>query len=123
MKFRLMVGFLSLLLFAPARADEVEMSTGVICNTQKQMERFVALNDADPQSAIRAVNAEEQDPMACAVASLAFVRGSHAATVRKKEATFQIVPILVVGVVTSDGVRGIVPAVYFSLFKVEERAA
>jgi hypothetical protein len=123
MKFGLLVGFLSLLLFAPAHADEVETSTGVICNTQKQMERFVALNDADPQTAIRAVNAEAQDPTACAVASLAFVRGGNSLTVRSKGATFQIVPILVVGVVTPNGVRGIIPAVYFSLFKVEERAA
>jgi hypothetical protein len=123
MKFSVMVGFLSLLLLAPARADEIETSTGVICNTQRQIERFVALNDADPQSAIRAVNAEEQNPTACAVASLAFVRGGRPVTVRKKDATFQIVPILVVGVVTPDGVRGVVPAVYFSLFKVEERSA
>lgn len=123
MKFSVMVGFLSVLLLAPARADEIETSTGVICNTQRQIERFVALNDADPQSAIRAVNAEEQDPTACAVASLAFVRGGSPVTVRKKDATFQIVPILVVGVVTPEGVRGVVPAVYFSLFKVEERSA
>jgi hypothetical protein len=123
MKYGLMVGFLSLLLLAPAHAEEVETSTGVICNTQKQMERFVALNDADPQSAIRAVNAEEHDPAACAVASLAFVRGGNPVTVRRRDATFQIVAILVVGVVTPDGVRGIVPAVYFSLFKVEERSA
>jgi len=123
MKFGLMGGFLSLLLFTPARADEVETSTGVICNTQKQMERFVALNDADPQSAIRVINAEEHDPEACAVASLAFVRGGNPITVRRKDATFQIVPILVVGVVTRDGVRGVIPAVYFTLFKVEERMA
>ena len=123
MKIGLLVGFLSLLLVAPTRADEVETSTGVICNTQKQMERFVVLNDADPQSAIRAVNAEEHDPAACAVASLAFVRGGNPVTVRKRDATFQIVPILVVGVVTPDGVRGIIPAVYFSLFRVEERSA
>jgi hypothetical protein len=123
MKFGLLVGFLSLLLVLPARADEVETSIGVICNTQKQMERFVMLNDADPQSAIRAVNAEENDPKACAVASLAFVRGGNPITVRKRDATFQIVPILVVGVITPRGVRSIEPAIYFSLFRVEERAA
>jgi hypothetical protein len=123
MKFGLVVVWGSLLWSAPARADEIETSTGVICNTQQQMERFVALNDADPQSAIRAVNDEVHDPTACAVASLAFVRGGNPVTVRKKDATFQIVPILVVGVVTPDGVRGVIPAVYFSLFKVEERTA
>jgi hypothetical protein len=34
-----------LLLSCPART-----STGVVCNTQKQMERFIALNDAAPGS-------------------------------------------------------------------------
>ena len=123
MKIGVMVGFLSLLLLPAAQADEVELSTGVICNTKKQIERFVTLNDFDPQSAVQAINTEEHDPTACAVASLAFVRGSKAASVRKDDATFQIVPILVIGVITPEGVRGIAPVVYFSLFKVEERTA
>jgi hypothetical protein len=32
-----------LLLSCPANAKEVEVSTGVVCNTQKQIERFIAL--------------------------------------------------------------------------------
>ena len=123
MKYGLVVGLLSQLLLVPAHADEVEVATGVICNTQKQIERFVALNDADTRTTIQAINAEEQDPTACAVASLAYVRGSKAASIRKNDTTYQIVPILVVGVVTPEGVRGIAPAVYFSLFRVEERIA
>ena len=123
MRFGVMVSLLSLLLLPAARADEVETSTGVICNTQKQIERFVALNDDDPQTAVSAVNAEEHDETACAVASLAFIRGRKAATTRTRSATFEIIPILVVGVVTAHGVRSVTPAVYFSLFKVEERAA
>ena len=123
--------FVSLLLLVPARASEVapmhayevETSTGVICNTRKQMERFVALNDADPQSAVHAVNSEEHDPSACAVASLAFVRGGNPLTVRKKDAAFQIVEILAIGVITEQGVRAIAPTLYYALFKIEERMA
>jgi hypothetical protein len=126
MKFTLsvafMVAFLGVLVSVPARGGEVEASTGVICHTQRQMERFVALNDADPQSAIAAVNAEENGK-ACSVASLAFRRGRIATTVRSKSAAFQIVDILVVGVVTERGVDAVGPAVYFALFRIEERVA
>jgi hypothetical protein len=106
-----------------AGAADVETSTGVVCTTQRQVERFVALNDADPLTAIRAVNAEESDPAACAAASLAFLRGDRRAVVRKNGAAFQIVEILVVGKVTAHGVHPVRPAIYFSLFKIDERQA
>src|SRR5580658_10005904 len=77
-------------------AGTVETSTGVICNTRQQIERFIAINDSDPVAAIAAVNAEHGDPSACAVASLAFLRSREAVTVRKADAAFQIVRILVV---------------------------
>lgn len=123
MKSVIKIAVLSLLLWAPARAEEIETSTGVVCNTQKQVERFVALNDANPQAAIEAVNAEAHDPTACAVASLAFMRGGSPVMVRSSHAAFQIVPILVIGIVTEEGVQAVVPAIYFSLFRVDERAA
>ena len=112
-----------LLLSCPANAEEVEVSTGVVCNTQKQIERFIALNDADPLTAVRAVNDEKSDRTACAVASLAFVRGRDAITVRTRNVAFQIVEVLVVGVVTADEVQPIVPSVQFALFKIDERMA
>jgi hypothetical protein len=37
-----------------------------ICDTQKQVERFVQLFDENPQAAMSAVNAEENDPNAYA---------------------------------------------------------
>jgi hypothetical protein len=54
--------------------------------------------------------------------SVAFVRGPQVATVRSKDKTFQLVRILVVGVDTPSGFQSVVPAAYFSLFKVEEYA-
>src|SRR5262245_59109572 len=59
----------------PARAHEVETGTVMVCDTQKQVERFVALFEGDAQAAISAVNAEEQDPTACAVLEVAYVSG------------------------------------------------
>jgi hypothetical protein len=114
-----------LLLSCPASATEteVEVATGVVCNTQKEIERLVALNDDNPLSAIKAVNNEEHDPTACAMASFAFVRGRDAITVRTRNGAFQITKILVVGVVTEDTVQSIVPAIQFSLLKIDERIA
>jgi hypothetical protein len=80
---------------------------------QKQVEKFVAFSEADPQAAISAVNDEEEDPTACGVANLAYVRGHNALTIRTRDATFQIADILVIGVITDDGARYSVGPILF----------
>jgi hypothetical protein len=104
----------------PARAQEVEVGTSLICDTQEQVERFVTLYDGDVQSTANIVNAAEHNPTACAVSTMAYVRGHQLARARNKDTTFQIVPILVVGVVSEDGVESVTPAPFFSVFAVEE---
>jgi hypothetical protein len=59
---------LLLLLAAPAGAQEVQVGTGPICDTQKQTERLVGLLDSGAEAAIKLVNAEEKDPTACVAA-------------------------------------------------------
>jgi hypothetical protein len=108
------------LLSAPARAQEVEVGTSLVCDTQEQVERFVALYDGDAQSTAKSVNAEEHSPAACAVTTMAYVRGRQLATARNKDTAFQIVPILVLGVVTEAGVESVTPAQFFSVFEIEE---
>jgi hypothetical protein len=112
-----------LVLCAPARAHEVETGTGVICDTREQAQRLALILDEDAQAAIRTVNSEARDPTACALATVAYVRGAKAGTTRSKAGTFEIVEVLVVGVDTRRGLRSASPAVYFTLFKVEERGA
>ena len=113
---------LLLLLSLPAqgRELEVEIGTSLICDTQAQVERFVALYDGDAQSTVDTVNAAEHNPTACAVTTIAYVRGPQLATARAKATTFQIAPILVVGVVTEAGVTSVTPAPFYSVFEVEE---
>ena len=123
MSYIIHVTLLSVLLCFPARAQKVEVGTGIVCDTQKQMERFVALFHDDAEAAVKAVNAEEDDPNACVVGTLAYVRGPDIATARTQDATFQIVRVLVVGIFTAAGFRATVPAAFFSAEKVEERAA
>jgi hypothetical protein len=112
-----------LVLGAPARAHDIETGSGVICDTREQAQRLATLLEEDAQAAIRTVNAEAHDPTACAFATVAYVRGARAGTARSKAGTFEIVEVLVVGVETRRGLQGASPAVYFTLFKIEERAA
>jgi hypothetical protein len=121
---RLLVLPLLMLLIAPAHgyelADAVEVGTSLICNTRKQVERFIALYDGNSERTVNSVNAAEHDPTACAVSATAYVRGRQLATARNKDTTFQIVPILVLGVITESGVEAVTPAPFFSVFEVEE---
>jgi hypothetical protein len=119
-RLTLLVPALVLLFGLPARAQEVEVGTSLICDTQEQVERFVTLYDGDVQSTANIVNAAEHNPTACAVSTMAYVRGPQLARARNKDTTFQIVPILVLGVVSKDGVESVTPAPFFSVFEVEE---
>ena len=106
-----------------AQARDLEIATSVFCDTQAEMERFVALFDGDTQTAINAVNAEAKDPTACVAATIAFVRGAEVATVRTWNETFHIVQMTVIGVLTATGPRPAGPAITFSIRRVEERDA
>ena len=117
----LVLAMLSLLAVpAQAQAPEVEVGTSLICDTQEQVQRFVALYDGDVESALNGVNAAEHDPTACGVSTMAYVRGPQLATARNKDAAFEIVQILVLGVVTDSGVKSVTPAPFFSLFAIDE---
>ena len=105
------------------KALDTEYGTGVICDTQKQAERLAILLDGNEHTAIAMVNAEERDPNACAVETVAFVRGASLATARSRADTFAVVEILVVGVDLGSGFQSIAPAAYFMLFKIDERNA
>jgi hypothetical protein len=123
MSYTLRITLLSLLLCFPARAQEIEVGTGIFCDTQQQVERFVALFDGNARAAMNAVNAEENDPTACVGGTIAFIRGPEIATARTKNGTFHIVRVLVVGILTEAGFRAAVPAAFFSVEKVDEREA
>ena len=109
----------------PTRADEIQVGTGLVCDTQQQVERFVTLYEGDPQSAVGTVNAEEHNPTACGMITMAFVSGPPLATARNnnKNPSFQIVQVLVIGLVTSEGVQAVEPAQFYSFLEAEELEA
>jgi hypothetical protein len=114
------LALLSLLICSPARAEEYEHGTALLCDNQRQVERYVALFNGEEKAAIDAVNEEEHDPNACGLATVAFMRGPGLGTARNKESAFQIVRVLVIGVETPDGLRPVRPSAYFSVFEVIE---
>jgi len=120
MRSALHLSLLSLLAGYPAQAQEYEHGTALLCDSQKQVERYVALFKGEEQSTVDAVNIEEKDPTACGLASVAFVRGPGLGTARNKDSAFQIVRILVVGVDTPEGTRPVRPTPYFTAFEVIE---
>ena len=118
-------GALALVLAAavpPARAQEVQVGTVMICDTQKEIERVVALLHGDAQTAISAVNAEEHNPSACALANVAYLAGPQVGMARTTSDAFQIVPVIVLGLSTPAGLRTLAPAPFYALVKVTEYA-
>jgi hypothetical protein len=103
-------------LCSSARAMDYEVGSSLICDTQTQAERFVAVFSGDTQAAIDAVNAEAQNPTACALIDAAYLRGAEIGVARNGDSAFEIVRILVVGIDTAAGIQMVRPSAYFSLF-------
>ena len=126
MSFAIRLALLFALLTSPlcasAGASDYEVGTSLACDTQAQVERFVALFTGDAEAAIQLVNAEEQNPTACVIRSVAYVRGMKVGIARHGDSAFEIVRILVVGIKTVRGVYPVRPSIHFSLFGVKEYA-
>jgi hypothetical protein len=105
-----------------ADAADYEVASSLVCDTQEQVERFVALFAGDAQAAIRLVNAEQKNPTACAMMNIAFVRGNQLGTARHGDNAFHITHILVIGVENGNGIQPVQPAAYYSAFGVKEYA-
>jgi len=105
---------------APQGSREAEVGTGLLCDTQEQVERFVSLYDGDTPGTVKKVNDAEGNPTACGVVAMAYVRGRTLGTARHKNTAFHIIPILVLGVVTDSGVEPVTPSAFFSAIEIEE---
>jgi hypothetical protein len=121
-RFVLLFALLPCLLSAPGLASEYEVDTNLVCDTQAQVERFVSVFTGDAQDAIRVVNAEAQNPSACVIENVAYMRGTRLGMVRHGGSAFEIVRVLVIGIETENGILAVHPSVYFSLLSVKEYA-
>jgi hypothetical protein len=107
---------------SPARAYEIDTGSIMVCDTQKQAERFVELFDGTDQIDIGAVNAEARNSTDCAMANVAFVRGADIGTVRTMSHAFRISEVLVIAVHTPSGYHAVAPARLFTLVQLREFA-
>jgi uncharacterized membrane protein YraQ (UPF0718 family) len=105
--------------------SEIQVGARLVCNTQHEAFRFVKLYSGDAETALRIVNAEESDSTACDIVPVLYFIGPRLGSARTQtgSTTFNIVKILVIGVVTADGVRTVLPTEYFSALAIDEREA
>jgi hypothetical protein len=120
MRNALYIALLSLAFGLPAQAQEVERGPLLICDTQAQVERLGQIYEGQAPAALQTVNTEVNNPTACAAADVAFVPGKVLGTVRSKSHTFQVVPIIVVGINTPAGLQPLNAAVFFTLRQIKE---
>jgi len=100
---------------------QVQVGNTFICDTQQQMERFVAVFDGDFAAAMDKVNIEEKNPTACIGATMAYVEGSELSKAKSTtKGTYNIIRVLVIGITTPRGFQAIQPAAFFSIVKSEE---
>ena len=102
------------------KTPEVEYGTSLICQTEQQAAQLVAHLDTDMHAALTDEDAEVAVPPPCQAATVAFVRGQMLGTLRTRDAAFQMVRVLVVGVGAPNEFRAVTPAAFISLIKVVE---
>lgn len=107
----------------PARAQEVEASHGLTCDSAAQLKRFVEVVGSDVSAAVQQVNTEVNDPTACAVLPVFYVRGSVTERVKNAHGKYLIVEIIVVAVMTPVGPHRVQPTLVFALFKDNDEEA
>jgi hypothetical protein len=105
---------------APA-APQIEYGASLLCQTPQQAQQLVASLDRDMGVALRKVNAGVQIP-ACQAVPVAYVRGQALATLRSKDATFQMVQVVVVGVGNPGEFRAVTPEAFVALISIKEYA-
>lgn len=85
----------SLLVATKAVGQEVQQGTGLVCDTKEQVIQYARAYAGDVQKALAVVNAN--DPNACAIVTIAFIRGSEVAKMQDTLGTILIVEVMVVG--------------------------
>src|SRR5688572_26840150 len=112
-------------------AVKVQVGSALVCDTQEQVERFVALYNGDVKTTLTAVNDEQtangaqKTKHACDVAMIAYVMGPEVSQARSTNGngTFRVVRVLVLGVLTEKGLQASVPTPFYSAAQVVEQEA
>lgn len=124
---------LSLLAAFGARAQtltsqDVQAAKLVICGSAEKAQHFAAENQ-DIQAAIAKDESSGNGTGAtsasntCLVAGIAYVAGKPIERIHRKDASYDVTEILIVGVATPYGMLAIMPSVVYTLLKVNDERA
>ena len=90
--------------------DKVHIGSGVICDTQDEVKRFVSLMASkDAGGALQTVNRETDKPLGCGMATIAFRAGKDHGEMRNGKGSFKIVEIEVIAGTANGSWQMIVP--------------
>ena len=100
----------------PQGERSIEVGVGLICNSAAQVERYLTLHvkDESPVAAIQLVNAEAQDPNACALAAIAFVRGEQGKTLPAPGGQMKITQVMILATQTRAGWQRVPPILQYT---------
>lgn len=78
-------------------ADQFAVGHGVVCDTQTQIEHYLALfkEKVSSEKAVQAVNAETESPVACGISTVAFISGATVGSVEVSDGVMQVIQIVV----------------------------
>jgi hypothetical protein len=110
---------------AQDREVKLQLGVGVICNSPEQIERYLVLIQGDDSSstqALHTVNHEAENPIACGVATIAFVPDILIRTHTISNHIVKVMRVKIVGIPTENGWRQIEELFQFTAFveKAEE---
>jgi hypothetical protein len=94
------------------RADEIRQGSGIICDTIEQIDEFIKADDEgkDPMLAVNA-----KIPV-CGRGRVAYVKGRKLKEVLSKHGVFEVVEIIVVGVVFNGRLDPVAPFKQITVF-------
>jgi hypothetical protein len=91
--------------------DQLQVGTGVICDTQDEVASFLKLmTDHDPQAALTTVNRDAANPAACGMATVAFRAGKTIGEVHNGKGAFSVMQIEIVAGAVNGGWQMMAPA-------------
>lgn len=103
-----------------AQAQEPEAGVGLICDTPDQLKEIVELATVSRnfEASVEKVN---NGSNACGVAQVLYLKGEKVGQVRSPDGLRDIVKIIIVGLVTPQGVMPVPPLVQYTMFPSKDR--
>ena len=98
----------------PAEAQTHQFATGIVCDSAKLAEQFVAFaENGSPEEAIAEINAAAKEPTACMMLQIAYTEMAEVKTFQAVIGIVRIVEITVVAIRTTKGFERMVPTSQF----------